>query len=95
MGAHTFSLHVNGDMTAQEAYSMAVEDAIYEHGNDSYNGTISTTRGFKILSSKPLSREDARKRAARAIDDGEVEKWEAAGAIRTKEGWLFVGWAAS
>jgi hypothetical protein len=31
----------------REAYSQLVEDAIYENGNDTYNGTISTTTGFQ------------------------------------------------
>jgi len=95
MGAHTFSVHIDGDITAEEAYNIAVEDAIYEYGHDSYNGTISTTSGFKILSSKSLSREEVKKRARQAFDNDEVEKWEAAGAIRTTDGWLFIGWAAS
>ena len=30
----------------RDAYNQLVEDAIYERGNDTYNGTISTTQGF-------------------------------------------------
>ena len=33
---------------AKEAYQNAKERAIWEHGNDPYNGTISTTSGFSI-----------------------------------------------
>jgi len=33
----------------KEAYKEAVEGALYEHGNDGYNGTISTTEGYFIL----------------------------------------------
>ena len=44
MGATLITTRSTGkDM--REAYDKAVEYAIIEHGNDSYNGTISTTRG--------------------------------------------------
>lgn len=44
MGATDFRTTRRGwNMT--EAYKRAVEDAVYENGNDSYNGTISTTNG--------------------------------------------------
>lgn len=39
----------------QEAYRYAVEEAIYENGNDSYNGTISTTRGIVDKTKEYLS----------------------------------------
>jgi hypothetical protein len=45
MGA-TLVIDRNYGNSMKEAYSNAVEDAIYENGNDSYNGTISTTSGF-------------------------------------------------
>lgn len=45
MGAIDFTVKQRGrNMT--EAYNNAVSNAIEESGNDSYNGTISTTRGF-------------------------------------------------
>lgn len=45
MGASLIELRSRGN-SMKEAYHNAVEDAIFEHGNDSYNGTISTTSGF-------------------------------------------------
>lgn len=45
MGATVINLRSAGN-SMREAYNSAVEDAVYEHGNDPYNGTISTTRGF-------------------------------------------------
>lgn len=46
MGASLIEVRGYGS-SMNEAYKSAVEDAIYEHGNDSYNGTISTTNGVK------------------------------------------------
>lgn len=46
MGAHNFEAWSSGD-TMDEAYRKAVGDAREESGNDPYNGTISTTQGFK------------------------------------------------
>lgn len=46
MGACTFR-NTTRAYSMKDAYSQLVEDAIEEHGNDSYNGTISTTQGFK------------------------------------------------
>ena len=38
---------------AGEAYNKLVEEAEYEHGHDGYNGTISTSDGFKIITKYP------------------------------------------
>lgn len=46
MGASLITTTSRG-ASMKEAYRNAVEDAVYEHGNDSYNGTISTTSGFR------------------------------------------------
>lgn len=53
MGAHDFSQSVIGKNTPQEAYRQAVDDALYEEGHSPYNGTISTTRGFRLLTDHP------------------------------------------
>ena len=45
MGATTFVERTRA-YSMREAYNQLVEDAVYERGNDSYNGTISTTQGF-------------------------------------------------
>lgn len=44
MGATTFQTKECGK-SMSDAYNRAVENARFESGNDSYNGTISTTRG--------------------------------------------------
>lgn len=44
MGATDFTLRKNGS-SLNDAYVNAVRDARDEYGNDSYNGTISTTSG--------------------------------------------------
>jgi hypothetical protein len=46
MGASLIEERGRGS-SMNDAYKTAVEDAIYEHGNDPYNGTISTTSGVK------------------------------------------------
>jgi hypothetical protein len=46
MGAQFFYNKTRA-FSMREAYNQLVEDAIYENGNDSYNGTISTTPGFQ------------------------------------------------
>ena len=44
MGATTFVISYKGE-TLGEAYNNAVTDALWNHGHDPYNGTISTTDG--------------------------------------------------
>ncbi len=46
MGATTFMITAYGK-DISDAYNNAVEDAEYEYGHDSYNGTISTTYGCR------------------------------------------------
>lgn len=53
MGAHNFSDSVIGKFDASGAYEQAVEDALYQYGHDPYNGTISTTNGFRLLTDHP------------------------------------------
>lgn len=54
MGACDFStMQIGKFKTAREAYSQAVEDAEYEDGHSSYNGTISTTHGFYTRTDNP------------------------------------------
>lgn len=45
MGATSFEMKSSA-MSLREAYTNEVEQARAEYGNDSYNGTISTTRGI-------------------------------------------------
>lgn len=52
MGAQDFEVTIYTQGSLQDAYQLAVEEALYEQGHDPYNGTISTTQGA-VLS--PLS----------------------------------------
>jgi len=54
MGATLITVQSHG-CTMREAYASAVEDAVYEFGNDNYNGTISTTNGFRDVTKEFLS----------------------------------------
>jgi hypothetical protein len=97
MGAIEFSVTAKGK-TVQEAYKRAVEDALYEEGNCAYNGTISTTDGFRPGPKlKSTSREDVDKWIELALD--KTEKRGPALYTLYKEGeekntYLFAGWAA-
>lgn len=51
MGASWFQESYTG-LSAKEAYKSACELAEDEHGNDSYNGTISTTHTFEDLTTQ-------------------------------------------
>lgn len=54
MGACDFGTSVIGKFeNVNEAYNQACDDAIHYHGNDPYNGTISTTRGFRFIKDCP------------------------------------------
>ena len=54
MGATNFGdLAVGRYKTASEAYNSLVDEALYEYGHDSYNGTISTTGGFTVRNDNP------------------------------------------
>jgi len=54
MGAHFQQDFAIGRFkNAGEAYNKLVEEAEYEHGHDAYNGTISTSDGFKMVKEHP------------------------------------------
>jgi len=44
MGATNIYLEIEAD-SLQSAYQSAYDQAVYEHGHNEYNGTISTTEG--------------------------------------------------
>ena len=84
MGAHTFQETIGGKgMTASEAYTALVDQALYESGHDAYNGTISTTSGFVRI-------EPGRRRVRTVIreiledEENQVRKWGPAGCIELK-----------
>lgn len=63
----------------QEAYNNAVEDAIYENGNDNYNGTISTTRGVVDKTKEYLSKDMTPSQYAHWLyENDKLEKWGSA-----------------
>jgi len=98
MGACEF---VNMGKDAQEVYLSLVEDAVYENGHDSYNGTISTCDSYKIIK-LPL-RKNVQKfieYRLRKIHKWECEcielpkaatsKWKASHGFKGKRGKVFV-----
>lgn len=87
MGATDFHVTAFGK-DVHEAYRSAVDDALYEHGHDPYNGTISTTSGVHLFKKgdHPRYGTKAFSKWVEKMIDGEgrkygVEKWECAGAV--------------
>lgn len=100
MGACNF-IEFKVAKTKEEAFETLVHEAVYQHGHDPYNGTISTTS----LSRKPVKVVQKRYTAnailratAFAEDDGWGEKWESraidCGATKGGHMWAFYGWAS-
>ena len=84
MGATTFELSYRG-MSAKQVYTNAVSDARSEYGNDAYNGTITTTSGYKDVTNRF-------KRSGKSLADfvndmieNECQKWGEAYIICTKQ----------
>lgn len=48
MGSQTF-MTIGRGKTPRDAYQNAIDRAVENYGNDSYNGTISTTYGFSMV----------------------------------------------
>jgi hypothetical protein len=89
MGAQSF-VHTIEAASASEAFNRLVESAIYHHGNDSYNGTISTCsmgRCKKSFSDCSKKTEKEARDFIEAQDNG--EKWIAhyvdLGVVRSEE----------
>lgn len=100
MGACNF-IEFGRGKTKEEAFDRLVDDALWEHGHDPYNGTISTT----YLSKRPakvIRKRYTQRAQAEAVDvaeaDGWGEKHEAraidCGATHGEHMWAFYGWAA-
>jgi len=54
MGAHDCTvLKIGKYRDANQAYAEAVREAEHEQGHDGYNGTISTSVGFKMVTNHP------------------------------------------
>ena len=101
MGAHSFTASVYAE-SAAKGYVLLVNEAVYNHGHDPYNGTISTTNGFKMVPF--LGEESSEAWMERMMDHPDAEKWgncactEATHVEKNDEGWPlwhFAGWAAS
>lgn len=60
----------------REAYNNAVEDAVYENGNDPYNGTISTTNGVVDITKEfRASGKNLDDYAYYLYENNKLEKW--------------------
>lgn len=83
MGACSFTTSAYGK-SMSEAYNNACDDARHEYGNDSYNGTISTTRGVRDVTAEF-------KRSGLGLNDfinkniDNFSKWGSCGGICTTE----------
>jgi hypothetical protein len=99
MGATDFITIGSGD-SAEVAYREAKRQAQYESGHDSYNGTISTTNGFFMLSTPDgLIKEGkiVRGNLLSFVDENieKTEKWGNCACISIGEGrYIFFGLAA-
>ena len=107
MGAHNFATTAYGK-TAADAYRIACDNATAEHGWDAYNGTISTTEGFREvpLGQRMFTTAAIRRWEDRVLEDDRFEKRgdcaclalpqsHAKGQGRGVRAFFFVGWAAS
>lgn len=105
MGGHDFECTAQGK-TAKEAYKNAVEQAEYDYGHEAYNGTISTTDGFKMMPPMEIVHQTTGGSCRRMETAGEhmlrvlnhTEKWGKAACWPDPHDpalWHFAGWAAS
>jgi len=83
MGAHPFHHHVSGTQPVSDAYTQADREAREEEGNNGYNGTISTTSGYRQVEQLPMTVSGARLYADLNVD--RAHKWDAALAVPTSD----------
>ena len=86
MGAHDFST-TKIAKTPREAYKEAVKGALYEHGHDGYNGTISTTDDYYFFDEHPrwgTKKFDDWENKILSKEDGPIQKWVACGCVEIK-----------
>jgi hypothetical protein len=84
MGGTGFTTEVIAAETVDKAYSTVYADARAEFGSDGYNGTISTTSGFRQVVQIPMTAAGARLYADAHWED--ANKWEDALAIPVADG---------
>tara|TARA_R100001594_G_scaffold142999_1_gene190520 strand:+ start:466 stop:807 length:342 start_codon:yes stop_codon:yes gene_type:complete len=83
MGAHDCTvLKIGRYRDANEAYAEAVVEAENQYGWDGYNGTISTSEGFKIIKKHPRYGTKAWEKFADKTIEG--TKWKAWNCIEIK-----------
>ena len=72
----------------KEAYDQAVESATYDRGHDPYNGTISTTEGFKEIPCPEGWEDWSRDERYKFVDElsEKCEKWGPAVGFTTPDG---------
>lgn len=81
MGATTFQNSMGGPkMNAALAYRTLCDAAIDFNGSDSYNGTISTTSGFRMVE-KTGRKFQATIDAILDNENSDIDKWGPAGCI--------------
>ena len=96
MGATFDDLDCEGN-SIKEAYESAVKQAVYDDGHCPYNGTISTTKGFKEIECPEGWVEFGLEERCKFFDSlmEECEKWGPALGFKSPEGgYTFVFWAA-
>ena len=77
MGAHhSQDFAIGRFKSAKEAYNKLVEDAEYESGHNSYNGTISTSDGIKMITEHPrYNTEKFWKFVDKTMDGTKFDRW--------------------
>lgn len=95
MGATTFFTKVKGK-TAREAFSIAKEQAYYEHGHSGYTGTIAEKSSFVMIAPPDgINPENYADDLMDNDDDRINDKWGPAGCIKLEGNeYLFFGWAS-
>ena len=86
MGATNFSA-TKIAKTPREAYKEAVKGALYEHGHDGYNGTISTTDDYYFFDEHPrwgTKKFDDWENKLLSREHGPVQKWGKCGCVEVK-----------
>jgi len=95
MGGSTFMVTAEGK-TANDAFKIARQNALYEYGHRGYTGTIAEKDSF-IMIDLPKGK-NAREYADELIDNSDEridDKWGPAGCIELeKEKFFFFGWAS-
>ena len=87
MGATNSAVSCDGD-SIKEAYDKAVESAVYNEGHDIYNGTISTTEGFREIPCPEGWEDWSRDERYKFVDElsEKCEKWGPAVGFTTPDG---------